>query len=142
MHPAAKFLIGLLAAIIVAWVHYGPMGGGEAYLQSIEARARAAVASTELPVEVRLDRDPPSRAAILSGQADPFQREGQGELKGLNDLVRETEGVSGVTWQGEAEPGGIPLLAEQLLWTLLAYIVGVVVGLLVFGRKRRTSYLD
>lgn len=99
MNPAAKFLIGLAAVLLMGWLHHGPLGNGEALVTGIEAQAKAAVAKTEVPgVDVRLGRDPLSRHATLSGNADPFQREGQGELKGLNDIVGEIEGVSGVSW--------------------------------------------
>jgi hypothetical protein len=98
MTPAVKFLIGLAAVVAMGWVHHGPLGNGEAFVRKIEAEAQAAVARTEVPVQVRLQRGPLSRVAILSGQADEFQREGQGKLKGINDLVRETEGVADIRW--------------------------------------------
>src|SRR5687768_15147513 len=98
MTPAVKFLIGLAAVAAMGWIHHGPLGNGEAFLRKIETDAQAAVARTEVPVEVRMQRDPLARVAILSGQADEFQREGQGSLKGINDLVRETEGVADLRW--------------------------------------------
>ena len=52
-------------------------------------------------VQVRFDRDPLRREAILSGRADPFQREGMGQFPGLNDRIRAVPGVSGVRWEGE-----------------------------------------
>lgn len=108
MSAAVKFLIGLAAVTAMGWIHHGPLGSGEALIGKIEAEAQAAVAKTEVPgVQVRMARDPLARVAILSGQADEFQREGQGSLKGLNDIVAEIEGVSDVRW-ADAPAGGGP----------------------------------
>ena len=52
------------------------------------------VRAAEVPgVEVRFARDPLSREAILSGPANEFQREGQGQFPGLNDRVGAVPGV-------------------------------------------------
>jgi hypothetical protein len=107
MSPAVKFLTGLAAVIAMGWIHHGPLGNGEALVQRLETQAQTAVAATEVPgIQVRLSRDPLSRSATISGQADEFQREGQGSLKGINDLVRETEGISDVQWSEPPARGG------------------------------------
>jgi hypothetical protein len=106
MSPAVKFLTGLAAVVAMGWIHHGPLGNGEALVQRIESQAQSAVAKTEVPVQVRLQRDPLSREAILSGEADEFQREGQGSLKGINDIVGEIEGISDVQWANEPPAGG------------------------------------
>lgn len=98
MTPAVKFLIGLAAVVAMGWIHHGPLGQGEAFLSKVEAKAQAEIDKTGVPIRVRMQRDPLARVAILSGQADEFQREGQGSLKGINDIVRETEGVSDIRW--------------------------------------------
>ena len=36
----------------------------------------------------------------------------------------------------------MPLLLESLFLTLVAYLIGLGVGRLIFGRKKRTSFLD
>jgi len=36
----------------------------------------------------------------------------------------------------------MPLLAETLILTCLAYLLGVGLGWLLFGRRRKTSFLD
>ena len=36
----------------------------------------------------------------------------------------------------------MPLLAETLILVALAYLVGVGLGWRLFGRRRRTSFLD
>ena len=143
MNWPVKFLIGLAAALIAGWVWHGPAGKGEALVAGLENQARAAAAQSRLPgVAVRMERDPLSRTATLSGNANDLQREGLGSQWGVKDYVRAVEGVSNVRWEDEAEPGGLPLLAETLLFVALAYAVGFGFGVLLFGRRRRTSFLD
>lgn len=143
MTSAVKLLIGLAATILMGSAWHGPLGNGARLIDSIEGRAKAAVAAAELPgVEVRLDRDPLSRAATLSGPADDFQREGLGGQPGLTDIVAETEGVNSVRWADRAGGGGgMPLLAELLLLLFLAYLIGLGAARLLWGRPKRTSYL-
>ncbi len=113
MSPAVKFLIGLVAVLLMGWVYHGPLGNGEALVGRLETEARAAVVASEVPgVDVRLGRDPLSREATLSGPANDYQREGMGQFPGLNDRVRAIEGISGVRWAnpppvaGPAATGG------------------------------------
>lgn len=99
MPASVKFLIGLLAVVLMGWLYHGPLGNGEALIDRLEAEARAAVVEGEVPgVEVRLGRDPLSRAATLSGPANDFQREGMGQFPGLNDRIRAIEGISSLEW--------------------------------------------
>ena len=94
-----KFLIGFAAALLAGWVAHGPLGQGEAFVNQLEARAKQVVADAELQgVEVRIQRDPLARIAILSGPADRFQREGQGSFPGLNERVEGIEGMAGIEW--------------------------------------------
>lgn len=107
MSRSVKFLIGLAATLLMGWLNHGPLGQGEALVGRLEAQAKAAVAETEVTgVEVRLERDPLSRTAVLSGPADRFQREGRGGLKGINDHVGEVEGIAGVEWANPPPAGG------------------------------------
>ena len=106
MSPAVKFLIGLLAVVLMGWIYHGPVGNGEALVNRLEAQARAAVAASEVPgIEVRLGRDPLSRAATLSGPANDFQREGMGGFPGINERVGAVEGISSVEWANPPPPG-------------------------------------
>jgi hypothetical protein len=102
MPPAIKFLIGLAVALAAGWAGHGPLGQGAAFVDRLDAQAKAVVRDAEVPgVEVRFDRDPLARRAILSGPANEFQREGQGQFPGLNDRVLAIPGVAGVRWEGE-----------------------------------------
>lgn len=146
MSPIVKFLIGLGAVLLMGWVSHGPLGNGEALIGRLEAQARAAVAEGEVPgVQVRLSRDPLARIATLSGPANDFQREGMGQFPGLNDRVREIEGVSGLRWADAVAGSGaeriMPLLLETLIALLAAYLVGAGLAWLFFGRGKKDSYL-
>ena len=141
MSPMLKFLIGLAAVVLMGWAHHSALGNGAAFIDRIEAQAKQTVAAAQVPgVDVRLGREPLSRLATFSGDADAFQREGQGELKGFNDRVREVAGVSGVRWPDEAEKTGIPLLLEVLLQLLAAYLIGLGIAWLLFGRRKRVGF--
>lgn len=100
MPTAVKFLIGLAAAWVAGWASHGPLGQGEAFVDRMEAQAKAVVRDSQLPgVEVRLARDPLKREAILTGTANDFQREGMGLLPGINDRVLDVPGVASVRWE-------------------------------------------
>ncbi len=107
MPTSSRFLIGLVAALLAGWVSHGPLGQGEAFIGVLEARAKAVVREAELPgVEVRFARRPLARRAILSGPANDLQREGMGQLPGLNDRIRGLPGVSGLRWEEDASAEG------------------------------------
>jgi hypothetical protein len=139
MSAAVKFVVGLAASILFAWLYLGPLGHQQSYIGELEARAGKVVADAEIPgVEVRLARDPPTRTAILSGPADPFQRNGQGRLKGLTERVDEVDGIARVHWADEPGPHerGLPLLVESLIPVVLAFLLGLFVGWVAAVRKR------
>jgi hypothetical protein len=99
MSPIVKCLIGLAAALLTGWIGHGPLGQGEAFVDRLDAQAKAVIRANELPVQVRFERNPLSREAILSGQADQFQREGIAGFPGINGRVAAIPGVSGVRWE-------------------------------------------
>ncbi len=101
MSPLVKFLIGLAASLLAGWVGHGPLGQGEAFVDRLDSQAKAVIRENELPVQVRFEREPLRREAVLSGQADQFQREGLGNFPGINRRVAAIPGVSGVRWEGE-----------------------------------------
>jgi hypothetical protein len=128
----------------MGWIWHGPAGRGEAFVDSLETQARAEIAPLAVPgIAVRLGRDPVSRTATMSGPANDLQREGLGSEWGLSDYVRSVPGVAAVRWADErGKGGGIPLLAETSLMLALAYAAGLGLGAIVFGRRRRRSFLD
>jgi hypothetical protein len=144
MPKTAKILAGLAATLLMGWIWHGPMGRGDAFVAGLETQARSQIAPLALPgVEVRFGRHPLTRTATLSGPANDLQREGLGSEWGVSDYVRDVPGVAGVRWADEAHPDRImPLLAETWLLLTVAYAAGLGLGAIVFGRRRRESFLD
>lgn len=139
-----KLLIGLAATLLAGWIWHAPMGNGERLVSRLEAEAKAKVAETDLPgIEVRMGRDPLSRAATLSGPADQFQREGQGEFQGIDDRVGGVKGISGISWTDDQRPQGrvAPLLLELLGAMIAAFLIGLGIARFLFGREKKESYL-
>lgn len=143
MTGPVKFLIGLAAALLMGWLWHGPAGQGEKLIGRLEAQVKEAVAVSQLPgASVRLERDPLSRKAILSGPANDLQREGLGSQWGAKDYARAITGIASVRWDDEPDRFHLPLLAETLILVALFYFAGFGLGALFFGRRRRTSFLD
>jgi hypothetical protein len=144
MSPILKAALGLALALAAAWISHGPLGRGQALVDRIESDARAAAARSELPgIAVRLGRDPLDRNATLSGSANDLQREGLGSQKGISDYVREVEGIGTVRWADEParERVALPLLAETSILAALAYALGLGLGRLLWGRRRRQGFV-
>ena len=96
----AKLLTGLAAALLVGWLHHGPLGGGERFVAALEARAQLRLRATEIRgVTVRMQRDPLARIAILSGHANDFQKEGLGSFPGINERINTIPGMAGIRWE-------------------------------------------
>ena len=103
MKSWSRFLVGLAVALACGWISHGPIGRGEAYVGQLEAKAERVIRATELPgVRVRFERDPLRRFARLSGEANEFQREGQGLYPGINDRILAIPGVAGLAWEQRA----------------------------------------
>jgi hypothetical protein len=144
MPTGVKLLIGLALALAAGWIAHGPLGGGAALVDRLESDARAGVASAGVPgIAVRLDRSPLSRRATLSGPANDLQREGLGSQKGISDHVREVEGIGTVRWADEppSERRTMTLLAETLVLAALAYLIGLGLGWLLWGRRRHEGFV-
>jgi len=139
---SSKILIGLIAAALVAWINHGPAGNGQAYIDTLEAQARDVVKGTELPeIHVSVQRSPLAPVATLTGPADEFQRYGMGSQKGLTQMVGDVPGMNRVRWSDRPDDGiTIPLLVESIALTLFAYLIGLGLGWLVWGRRRRPRY--
>jgi hypothetical protein len=143
MPPVVKAIIGLLLALAAAWIWHGPLGYGERLIDRLQSEAEAGVARSELPgIQVSLHRDPLARAAKLSGPANDLQREGLGSQKGVSDYVRDVGGMADVRWADEPEGGRriVPLVLETMALAALAYLVGLGLGWLLWGRRRREGF--
>jgi hypothetical protein len=145
MSRKLKILIGLVAVLLMGWIWHGPMGHGAAFVNALEAEAKDVVAYAELRgVSVRLSHDPLARNATLSGRADDFQRHGMKDEPGITGRVGLIDGMGGVRWSDEPRRRGwaLPLLVETELQLALAYALGFGLGAILFGRRRRHSFLD
>jgi hypothetical protein len=134
--------IGLAVALLAAWLYHGPYGGGERFISALEQRAQLRLRFAELPgISVRMQREPLARVALLSGEANDFQRQGMGSFPGIDDRMLTIPGMAAIRWNDE--PGGraLPLLAETMLLAALAWSIGLAIGWLLFGRKKRESFL-
>ena len=143
MPPILKATAGLLVALAAAWIWYGPLGHGEALVDRLERDVRAAVDRSELPgLTVSLGRDPLDRNVTLRGATNDLQREGLGSGEGINDYVREVEGIAALRWTDEPalERRALPLLAETMILAALAYLIGLGLGALLWGRRRREGF--
>jgi len=143
MRPVHKAIVGLLLALAAAWIWHAPLGRGTQLIDRLEGEARESVASTELPgISVTLSRDPLARVAMLSGRANDLQREGLGSQLGVTDYVRAVEGIGDVRWADEppATRRTTPLLLETMFLAALAYLIGLGLGWLLVGRRRREGF--
>lgn len=142
MSTTLKLLIGLAAVWLAAWIDHGPLGHGERTVAALQAAADGVVRDAGVPgIQVRFGSDPLTRVATLSGPADDFQRDGMGGQKGLTQRVAEIEGVSKVRWADRPEGGfALPLVAESLLAATLAYLAGLALAWLFWGRPPRDGF--
>ena len=142
MHRWTKIAIGLAVALLAGWLHHGPYGGGEGFVNALEARAQLRLRAAQLPgVTAAMHRDPLARVVLLRGQADSFQKEGLEDYPGINERMETIPGVSGIKWNDEGKRV-MPLVFETLLICALAFAIGLGLGRYLFTRRKRTSYLD
>jgi len=108
---------------------HGPIGAADRFARTVEAAAQTTLTDYEMTqVTARLHRAPLTRRLVLSGQADDFQR---------SELVRilsEVPGVSRATW---STSGGIPLLLEAAIVSVVGFLAGL---LLAYGIELRRRY--
>ncbi|MGZ8997478.1 MAG: hypothetical protein ACXW2T_01345 [Allosphingosinicella sp.] len=104
MPTPLKLLIGFVAALAAGWISHGPLGRGEAFIDSLEAQAARALQEAEVPqVQARMKRSPLRRIAVLSGPANDFQRQGQGLFPGINQRIEAIPGIAGIEWSNPPE---------------------------------------
>jgi hypothetical protein len=120
---------GALAALAAAALWHGPLGGADRFKATVEANVARTLAFYEMTqVKAGLHRDPLTRRVMMSGTANDFQR---------NELVRlmdDIPGVSGASW---GRTGGLPLIAEAMIGSLIGFLLGL---LLAYGIERRRRY--
>ncbi len=123
---------GAAVAIAAAAIWHGPLGAADHFSNRVERIARHVLADYEAPrgVTARMHHGPLTRELILSGPADEFQRAEAARL--LNQIP----GVSDAVW---GPTGGIPLIVESWLMTVIGFLVGWLLAYLVELRRRYNS---
>lgn len=96
MNATLKLLIGAAATTLLALAVHGPLGGGQAFISSLQTKAAAAVASSGVGVRVSFPKAPLERLAVLTGPADPAAR------AKIEAAVRAVPGVHDVAWTAAA----------------------------------------
>ena len=131
-----KFLIGLAAALAAGWISHGPLGPRRGLRRPDRSPGQGAWSRfAALPgVDVRFSRDPLSREAIFSGPANDFQREGMGAVP-RPQRPDHADSRASRACAGRANDA-MPLLAETLILVALAYLLGIGLGWLFWGRRR------
>lgn len=120
---------GFAASILLAAAWHGPLGGADRFSAKVNKGIRATLAYYEVTqVDAHLERNPLTRRILLSGPADDFQRS---ELVRLMD---ELPGVSGATWSPDG--GGMPLIAQGAMVSVLGFLLGLSLAYLVELRRR------
>jgi hypothetical protein len=119
---AAVLAIGGAAA----W--HGPLGAADRFAGAVEASARQTLVDYEMTqVAAHLHRAPLTRRLMLSGQADDFQ---QSELV---RILSDVPGVSSATWSSS---GGMPLLLEAGIVSVMGFLAGLLLAYLFELRRR------
>jgi hypothetical protein len=120
---------GLLAAILLAALWHGPLGGADRFAARVERGVHNTLVYYEMTqVAGHLHHDPLTRRVLLSGQADEFQR---------SELVRymnELPGVESTSWSSDG--GGTPLIVEGSAVAALGFLLGLLLAYLVELRRR------
>ena len=125
----ASLVIGVVAAIGLAALWHGPLGGAAQLETRVNRGIRATLQYYEMnAVSAHLNHGPMTRRVLLSGTADEFQR------SELVRLMEELPGVSSATWSGDG--GGVPLIAEGIAASLLGFLLGLLLAYLVELRRR------
>jgi hypothetical protein len=121
--------IGCVAAIVLAALWHGPLGGADRFAAEVEHGVRVTLVYYEIPeVQGHLHHGPLTRRVFLSGPADDFQR------SELVRLIDQVPGVESASWS--AGGGGVPLIVQGAAAALLGFLLGLLVAYLVELRRR------
>lgn len=122
--------VGAVAAATFGW---HALHGAGTVRSTLESRARAEIERLEMSqVAVQLQDSPVSRALILSGKADSFQR------TELARILSTMNGVREARWQGtrSRQDLRLPLAIEAELLALLGFCLGLAIAYVVELRRR------
>ena len=123
-----RLALGVGLSFILAAIWHGPLGGAERFQTKVERDIRQMLVDYEMTqVTAHLHQDPLSRRVMLSGPADDFQRQG------LIAYLDQIPGVESATW---SKRGGMPLIGEGMIVSLLGFLFGPLLAYLVELRRR------
>ena len=126
---AAILASAAIVTIAAAMVWHGPLGAADRFSGQVERRAQETLVYYEMStVTARLHHGPLTRRLALSGTADDFQR---------SELVRimgDLPGASRASWSGAN--GGLPLIVEGSIASLVGFLIGLLLAYLVELRRR------
>jgi hypothetical protein len=120
---------GCLLSIACAGLWHGPLGGADRFASEVERVAQIVLVNYEAPagVTARIHHGPLMRQLILSGPANDFQR---------REAVRLLSQIPGVSQAAWGPTGGIPLIAESAIVSVLGFLLGLLLAYLVELRRR------
>lgn len=125
----AILTVAAIVTIAAAMLWHGPLGAADRFSGQVERSAHQTLVYYEMStVSARLQHRPLTRRLALSGTADDFQR---------SELVRimgDLPGVSRASWSDAS--GGLPLIAEGSLVSLVGFLIGLLLAYLVELRRR------
>lgn len=122
------FAIAALVSIALALIWHGPLGAANRFVNEVNRSIRAAVVYNYIPeVSGHVQRGPLTRHVLLSGPADDFQR-GQ-----LVEIISDLPGVESASWSAG---GGLPLIVEGGIASVLGFLCGLVLAYLREIRRR------
>lgn len=123
-----RLALGVAVSVILVALWHGPLGGAARFQRKVEHNIQQMLVDYEMTqVTAHLHQHPLSRRVMLSGPADDFQRQG------LIDYLDQIAGVESATWSNH---GGMPLIAEGMIVSLLGFLFGLLLAYLVELRRR------
>lgn len=123
---------GAVLSIAAACLWHGPLGGADRFSTPIERGLHNFLVDNEMRrVAAKLHHDPLTRDVLLSGPADDFQR------SELVRLIDQIPGVRSARWS--ADGGGLPLIVEGCVISLLGFLLGLLLAYLIELRRRYNS---
>ena len=119
---------GVAASLAAAAIWHGPLGAADRLESAVDRDARDVLDFYEMKeVQGILHQDPLSRRLVLTGPADDFQR------RELVRIMGHLPGVREASWSGR---GGLPLIAEAAIASLVGFLVGAMLAYLIELRRR------
>jgi len=126
------FAAGAVLSIAAACLWHGPLGAADRFSAPIERGLHNFLVDNEMRrVTAKLHHDPLTRDVLLSGPADDFQR------SELVRLIDQIPGVRSARWS--ADGGGLPLIVEGCVISLLGFLLGLLLAYLIELRRRYNS---